>query len=200
MDEDRKLIEQAKNNPDTFGLLFDKYYSRIFRYIQRRTADISVTQDLASDVFCKALEEIDHFTWRGVPFSAWLYRIASRKIADFYTKESRWNRTFIRFSDSDFDNSVVLNKELSNAQDMMQRYEQFLDLYVAISQLPFKYQEVITLRYFEGMQFNEIALILKKPEGTVKTLVNRALMRLKVIMTNESKPLKAKSALKEVRK
>ncbi len=184
IEEEKRLVETMQSDAESFGKLFDAYYPQIFGYIQRRTADISITQEITSDVFCKALENIEHFEWRGIPFSSWLYRIAAHEIANFYRRDFRKKKHFIRLSNNDEDYSITLNTELINAQDEIRKYEGYLDIHQSISLLPLKYQEAITLRFFEGMQFKEMAAILGKPESSVKTLVHRGLERLKKILIN----------------
>jgi len=90
IDQEQKLIELAKTDGQAFGELYDLYYLKIFNYILRRTSDFELSQDITADVFMKALDMIHKFTWRGLPFSAWLYRIASNEIADhFRGKQTR---------------------------------------------------------------------------------------------------------------
>jgi RNA polymerase sigma-70 factor (ECF subfamily) len=86
VEQERELVERAKNNTEAFGELYDRYYSQIFGYVLKRTASIEVTQDVTSEVFFKALKNLRQFRWRGVPFSSWLYRIATNEIANYFTK------------------------------------------------------------------------------------------------------------------
>ncbi len=185
IDQERLLVEEAKVNREAFGLLYDAYYAKIFGYVQRRTADVFKAQEITSDVFCRALENIKRYEWRGIPFSAWLYRIAANEIVNHYRRENRNNHhvnLYIR-NDNDFPDPLKL--ELSQAQDEMKTFENYLDLYRGISRLPSKYQEVIMLKFFEELQFNEIAQIMQKSESTVKTQLYRGLERLKRILNKE---------------
>jgi RNA polymerase sigma-70 factor (ECF subfamily) len=77
VEQERELVERAKSNREAFGELYDQYYSRIFGYVLKRTANIEVAEDVTSEVFFKALKNLRQFRWRGVPFSSWLYRIAN---------------------------------------------------------------------------------------------------------------------------
>ncbi|MDD5189821.1 MAG: RNA polymerase sigma factor [Dehalococcoidales bacterium] len=184
-EEERNLVEATKKNPQAFGLIYDAYYRNIFGYIQRRTGSVLVAQEITSDVFCKALDNIGQYKWRGIPFGAWLYRIAAHEIADRYRKEHRKHKTMINLTNDDDDDSYVLRREACQAQDEMQKYDGYLDLHKALTQLPLKYQEVLTLRFFEGMQFKEIGIILGKPENSVKTITRRGLFRLKEVLEDK---------------
>lgn len=173
------MVERAKHDGKAFCELYRHYYRPIFRYVLRRTGNLQTAEDVTADTFLRSLENIGKFQWRGVPFGAWLYRIASREIASSFRRDHR-NRTpslKLSYRDSDDDPS-----ELSRAQDEFRKYEEFLALHDCILRLPLIYQEVITLRYFEQLSMSEIGQIVGKPDGTVKSLLHRGLKRLRVIM------------------
>lgn len=86
LDQEKQLVERAKNDTEAFGELYDQYYSQIFGYILRRTASIGIAQDVTSEVFFKVLKNLGQFRWRGTPFSSWLYRIAAHEIANYFRK------------------------------------------------------------------------------------------------------------------
>jgi RNA polymerase sigma-70 factor (ECF subfamily) len=81
---EKRLIEQAKSDPEAFGVIFDAYYPDIFGYILRRTANVEVARDIASETFFKAFRNLSKFRWRGISISSWLYRIASNEIISFF--------------------------------------------------------------------------------------------------------------------
>lgn len=185
IDEERLMVEEAKVNREAFGLLYDAYYAKIFGYVQRRTADIPIAQEITSDVFCKALENIKKYEWRGIPFSSWLYQIAANEIINHYRRENHRNPHPNLYIGNNENYTGSLQAELCQAQDEMKTFETYLDLHHGISQLPVKYQEVIMLRFFEGMQFNEIAQVMQKSENTVKTLLYRGLEKLRRVMNKK---------------
>ena len=76
LEQEKELVERAKNDTEAFGKLYDRHYSQIFGYVLRRTASIEIAQDVTSEVFFKALKNLGQFHWRGTPFPSWLYRIA----------------------------------------------------------------------------------------------------------------------------
>lgn len=179
-DSERALVERAQANPDAFGELYDLHYDRIFRYILRRTADLTLAQDITSETFLSALRGLKTFQWRGVPFASWLYRIASNEIATHHRK----SRQTIRSSAED-DVSLATRSaedEIRKAQDELNQEGVFLEIHQALEQLPLKYREVIVLRFFEGKRILEIGEILEKRPGTVKSLIHRGLKRLRALI------------------
>jgi RNA polymerase sigma-70 factor (ECF subfamily) len=179
LEQEKDLVERSRKDSQAFGELYEHYYSPIFAYILRRTASLETSQDISSEVFFKALHNIEHFQWRDVPFSSWLYRIANNEIANHYRKNSQQLSSFKKvFESSDFLETSAEN-ELIEAEAELQKHEDFLALHANISRLPVKYQEVIALRYFEKKQLKEISEILKKREGTVKSLLHRGLEKLR---------------------
>ena len=179
VDQERELVERAKNNGEAFVELYDQYYSQIFGYVLKRTASIEVAQDVTSEVFFKAFKNLRQFHWRGVPFSSWLYRIATNEIANYFTKNKPWQFSLEEVSNSISCSDPSAETELLEAEAELSRREDFLTLHENISKLQIKYQEVIVLRFFEDKQLKEIGEILGKREGTVKSLLHRGLEKLR---------------------
>ncbi len=85
--DERLLIEAAQKDPARFAELYESNFERVYAYVVRRVGDRAETEDLTSEVFHHALANLQRFEWRGIPFAAWLYRIAANLISD------RWQRT-----------------------------------------------------------------------------------------------------------
>ena len=179
VDQERELVERAKNNAEAFVELYDEYYSQIFGYVLKRTANIEVAQDVTSEVFFKAFKNLRQFHWRGVPFSSWLYRIATNEIANYFTKSKPWQFSLEEVSNSISFSDPSTGTEFVQAEAELRRHEEFLTLHENISKLQLKYQEVIILRFFEDKRLKEIGEILGKREGTVKSLLHRGLEKLR---------------------
>lgn len=179
LEQEKALVERAKNNTEAFGVLYDKYYSQIFGYVLRRTANIDIAQDVTSEVFLKALKKIGQFHWRGVPFSSWLYRIAANEVANSFRGKGRREALIQEVTNSTSLSDVSVEVEIARAEEELQKHGEFLALHECIAKLSLKYQEVITLRFFEKKQLKEIGEILGKREGTVKSLLHRGLDRLR---------------------
>lgn len=180
--EEAKLIEAARKDPDAFGILFDKYYKPILNYTLRRVADVAVAQDLTSETFVKAYTKLWQFRFRGVGFSAWLYRIATNEIRMYYRGKRPLSLDQLMESTGfDLRDELNLTEELMNAETHVERHQEFLKVQRVLQTLPLHYQEVIALRFFEEKSLKEIAEILGKREGTVKSLLSRGLEKLRVV-------------------
>ena len=179
---EKELVERAKNDAQAFGALYDEYYGKIFGYALRRTASIASAQDVTSEVFFKALRNIKGFQWRGIPFSAWLYRIASHEIANIYAGNGHDRVLTEELKHSLELEDASLEAEAAEAETLLQKQADFLAVHASLSKLPARYQEVIALRFFEKKPLGEIAQILGKREGTVKSLLHRGLERLRKLM------------------
>jgi RNA polymerase sigma-70 factor, ECF subfamily len=179
--QEQILVARAKAEPQAFAELYEEYYSRIFGYVLRRTANLQLSQDITSEVFFKALKGVGRFNWRGIPFSSWLYRIAAHEIANSYRHTAGENKYLQEVRTSPF------SQEYLNAELELRKNEEYRTLQEAISRLPPKYQEVIALKYFEDKEIKEIAGILSKPEGTVKSLLHRGIEKLRNILTQDER-------------
>ena len=179
---EQALIERAKKDPQAFGDLFDRYYPVIFAYVLRRVGKWNDAQDITSEVFLKALKGLWRFRWQGIAFSAWLYRIATNEVGIYFRRAGRapvsLNQLIEQsgFEPASRDDLVA---EKLEAERQFERHRDFLIARSKIASLPLKYQHVITLRFFEQKSVKEIAEILGKKEGTVRSLLSRGLQRLR---------------------
>ena len=177
LDEEKELIEQAKKDPEAFGKLYDNYYSQIFGYILKRVVNLDMARDICSETFLKALKNIWKFRWKNISFSFWLYRIANNEISNFFRKQKH-KLVALDKAPEPIDGNNPEN-ELIEAESKIKEHQDFLKIQEKISKLEIKYQEVITLRFFEKKQIKEIAEILGKKEGTIKSLLHRGLEKLR---------------------
>lgn len=181
-DQEQKLIERTKTDGAAFGELYDVYYPKILNYILRRTGDIEISEDITTEVFMKALDRIHTFTWRGVPFSAWLYRIASHEIANHFRNKHTKNMSLeTMMEEYGFEPASEVDIEANYivAQEEIERHQQFLLVRQILGTLPAKYQEALSLRYFEKKSIVEIAGIMNKRPGTIKSLLSRGTKKLR---------------------
>ena len=185
---EKELVAQAQKDPKAFGILFDMYYPKILQYAVRRTGDIEVAQDITADVFFKALKNLWQFKWRSIPFSAWLYRIATNEINQYFRKGLSRTTTSLEnmMEESNFEiaSQEDIQKELEETEAEIIRHKEYKIVQEVVKGLPVHYQEVISLRYFEKMKLTEIAVILGKKDGTVKSLHSRALVLLRSTLQN----------------
>ena len=183
--EEQLLIEKAKTDKEAFVLLYDVYYPRIFGYVFRRTLDLERSKDITSETFLKAYLNIGRFKWRNIPFSSWLYRIATNEmnLADRKKKYtlSSLNQLTER-SELDIIDPESLEEEKLEVERQLLQKRDFLLIQEKLKLMSMKYQEVITLRYFEEKTIKEIAEILGKNEGTIKSLISRGIDKLKLLL------------------
>lgn len=177
LNEEKELVERAKKDSEAFGELYEKYYSQIFGYILKRVANVEIAHDIISETFLKVLKNLWQFRWQNISISAWLYRIANNEIANYFRKRKNRIVSLEKVLEPIFIHNPLL--EIIEAQEKLKRHKDFLKVQKEISKLPIKYQEVITLRFFEKKKIKEIAEILGKKEGTVKSLLYRGLEKLK---------------------
>ena len=175
-----ELLNKIKDDPANFSEIFKLYYNPIFGYILRRTGNFDDTADIAADTFFKAFTNIKNFAYKGVSIKVWLYRIATNEVHQFFRHSQKHNSLFDRV---DFDNEELfrnyLHQDKEELEAELQKHNQFLTVLKALKTLPNKYQEVISLRYFEGKDNKEIVEILNINEGTLKSLISRGLEKLR---------------------
>ncbi|MFC2059278.1 sigma-70 family RNA polymerase sigma factor [Chloroflexota bacterium] len=156
--------------------LYEDYYDRIARYIYVRIGDQSEAEDLAGEVFLKALESLDSYKERGVPMQAWLFKIARNLLVDHLRKVSK--RKIVPI-----DNVVV--PDTSNPENEVETRLQLKKMSEALKQLTPAQQEVIGLRFFAGLTSDEVAKILGKKSGAVREMQSAAIKALRNLMHEE---------------
>jgi RNA polymerase sigma-70 factor, ECF subfamily len=173
MQKEWAVIRAAQDDPAMFRPLYDQYFECIFRFIFRRTANESQTSDICSQVFLKAMQQIKKYQFKGVPFSAWLYRIASNEVAQHY-RNTHKNR-MISLETSQLSDLVV---EMDSAQK--ESYQNAL--IQALDELKETDVQLIEMRFFEKRPFKEIADIVGITESNAKVKTYRILEKLKKII------------------
>lgn len=183
---DRELVARAQKDPDAFGQIFDVYHPQILRYCIHRTADIELGRDLAASTFFKAMKQLRGYRWQGIPLSAWLYRIATNEIASHFRAKRLVSLDDMLEQGYELADAHDIHDELVSAQFELERHAQWLSVHAELKTLPLKYQEVIMLRFFEDKNLVEIAQILGKRHGTIKSLMSRGLAKLRQQMQPSS--------------
>lgn len=174
------LLNRIRKNPADFSEIFRLYYKQIFGYVLRRTGNFDDTADIAADTFLKAFRHIDKFTYKGISVKVWLYRIATNEVNLYFRHKQKHNSLFERVDLKDKNMfSNYLHEDKKELEMELQRHGQFLAVLEGLKTLPVKYQEVISLRYFEGKENKEIVEILNINEGTLKSLLSRGLEKLR---------------------
>jgi RNA polymerase sigma-70 factor (ECF subfamily) len=165
--DERLLIEAAQKDPRRFAELYESHFDRVYSYVVRRVNDRAAAEDLTADVFHQALANLPRFEWRGVPFAAWLYRIAANAIADRARRASRESGTLAPEPASDAPGPKA------------EESEQRAQLFRLVRELPEEQRRVLVRRFAEERSIREIANELGRSEGAVKQLQFRALETLR---------------------
>jgi RNA polymerase sigma-70 factor, ECF subfamily len=181
LSEEKQLLKNIKENPEFFGKLFDEYYKPIFNYIFHRVADYDISRDIAADTFLKAYLKVHSFVWKDISILTWLYRIATNEVNYYYRKNKSaklFRERFFEQADKiyDFDDYQTEKQLLENE---LKQDSDFVRVQRSLKKLTIKYQEVLSLRFFEKKSILEISDILDKKEGTIKSLLSRGLEKLK---------------------
>lgn len=178
---EEQLIKEIKAHKESFGKIYDLHYQAIFNYCYRRTSSFDNAKDITSETFLKAYLNIDTFKWKGIPIINWLYRIATNEI-NLYFRSASYRPKLLNEVYKEilhYKNPTSLDEEREKAELELKRHNQFLAVQKALKELPVKYQDVISLKYFEKLKIKEISIVLNKKEGTIKSLLSRGISKLK---------------------
>lgn len=175
-DAERLLIEAAQKDPARFAELYENNFDRVYAFIARRVRDRNEAEDLTSEVFHHALAGLTRFEWRGAPFVAWLYKIASNAIIDRAKRAAK-----------DQQSQVILGlPEDVNPRGIDGEIEQRARLFQLVERLPVDQRRVIGMRFAEEKSIREIANEIGRSEGAIKQLQFRALQNLRAQLSDES--------------
>jgi RNA polymerase sigma-70 factor (ECF subfamily) len=166
--DERLLIEAAQRDPARFAELYDDNFERVYAFVARRVQIRSDSEDLTAEVFHQALAKIGQFQWRGVPFSAWLYRIAANAIADRWERASREKGSPVAADPPDASGS-------GNPEEL----ERHARIFQLVGELPDDQRRVIQMRFAEEKSIREIARTLKRTSGAIKQLQFRGIQNLR---------------------
>jgi len=168
--DERLLIEAAQKDPACFADLYELNFERVYAYVVKRVRDRAETEDVTAEVFHQALANLHRFEWRGIPFVAWLFRIAANLISD------RWQRSGREVSDE----GSIESAQVSPAE--IEEVERRATLFRLVETLPAEQKRVLVLRFVEEKSIKEVAREVRKTEGAVKQLQFRALTSLRARM------------------
>ena len=176
--EEEKEVNRAKQDPKDFRPLYNRYYGRIYGFLFKRVNDEEVAADLASQTFLNALLNLKKYEFRGLPFSAWLYRIASNLCTDYFRESKRQRGLYL-----DPDKSSEL------LQEVVEWEEENDELGIWLLKLPMVFHalndkevEMIELRFFEQLPFKEIGFITGLNESHARIKTYRILKKMKKLI------------------
>ncbi len=166
------IIEECKRNPRRFEPLYNKYYKPIFRAVLSRIGDKDITAEIVSNVFFKALQNINKFQFKGLSIYSWIYRIALNECNEYFRKKG--NKRMIVLDQTHYE---LLAEEMAIFDD-----NHLEELKKGLSRLRETELQIIELRFFESLSFKDIADVLGINEGNSKVKLYRAVERLKKLM------------------
>lgn len=176
--DESALIEHAKTDQDAFGQLYERYSQRIYLYIYYRTSSEADAEDLAAKTFMRAWQHMPNYDDRGIPFSAWLYRIAHNLVANWHRDRSR--RTIISLDDL---SRWQVNE--NGPETALLLAEDRAALLRVVRRLPADRQELLALKFVEHLSNAEIGAVMGRSEGAIKSLYHRTLLALREELQQE---------------
>ena len=170
LQEEWARIQAAQTDPSAFRPIYEQYYESLFRFVYSRILDEHLTVDIVSQVFLKALQKLPNYAFKGVPFSAWLYRIALNEISYYYRQNNK--RRVVSLEDHSLESLWTDMDEKATNTDIEPMIQ-------ALDQLTSTDLQLVELRYFEKRPYREIAELLEITENNAKVRLHRILARLK---------------------
>ena len=172
MTDDAVLERAIQGDSEAFGALYERYVGRIYNYIYYRTGNVYDAEDLTERVFMRALRHIRNYNHRGLPFSAWLYRIAHNLVAN-------WHRDNSRRKEIPLEDGVLSSNPGGFPESEVLQSEEQDHLLRVLRCLPDERQQLIILKFVDHLSNAEIGLIMGRTEGAVKSLYHRTLLTIR---------------------
>ena len=176
-DEDSLILRAQKKEAEAFALLYEKYFDKIYRYVFLRIRNQVEAEDLTQQVFLKVLQSISAYRIKGVPFSAWIYRIAHNLVVDFQRRQNKKSTVDIE--------GLPLPHQGEDPQSLMEREVDMEQLKQAMQKLTPAQQEVLSLRFSGELSISQCAAIMDRSEGAVKALQHSAVQALRKVLVRE---------------
>jgi RNA polymerase sigma-70 factor (ECF subfamily) len=177
-ESDATLIARAKEDPEAFGALYERYVGNIYNYICYRTGNHQDAEDLTARTFYRALNHFPGYEDRGAPFSAWLYRIAHNLVANWHRDNSRRKVVSV-------DDLVLRAPRGMGPAAKTEKLDQEDVLLDAVRRLAPDRQQLVILKHVEGLTNAEIGDLMGRTEGAIKSLYHRTLVTLRDELAGE---------------
>lgn len=171
-DPDEVLAVRARDDRECFGILYERHVRRIYNYMYYRTGSSADAEDLTARAFFQAMNNLHRYHVQGVPFSAWLFRIAHNLVAN-------WHRDTSRHRTTSTDVLVEVASDEISPDDTAEGAEERRELHAIVRQLPPDRQQLLILKYVEQLSNDEISTIMGRSEGAVKALLHRTIKSLR---------------------
>ncbi|HET8944530.1 MAG TPA: sigma-70 family RNA polymerase sigma factor [Dehalococcoidia bacterium] len=169
-----EVVRRAQHfDEDALKSLYEAYYPKIYGYAFLQMGDVQAAEDLASDVMLKMIESIKSYQFKGLPFGAWVFRIARNRLIDLHRRRKRRGEV---------DLSETLAGTLASPLSMAERALERGQLQVAMKHLTDEQRQVIVLKFIQGFDNRSIGRIMGRSEGAIKSLQHRALHALRRVL------------------
>ena len=176
-EDERSLVESARTgDPEAIGLIYERYFERIYRYVYLRVSDTTDAEDITEQVFLKMLEAISNFRWQGSSFASWLFRIAHNLTVDYVRQHSRRPQVPLEPIGDLLPSTGPDPHEFAENRDIGNHIKE------CISELTDLQAQVINLKFSSGLSNAEVAAIMNRTEGAIKALQYSALQNLHKLM------------------
>lgn len=173
--QERLLLTRAAESPEAFGALYDQYVGRVYRYAYRRLGSHHDAEDVTAQTFRRALEALNRFEWRGVPFGAWLFRIAHNQVVD----RRRAGETPISLDGLPDAGKAFEDGDAIEPEQRLIDREDADNAWAAVARLPGLQRRAVTLRFGRDLSHAEVGVIIGRSEAATKQLVYRAMKTLR---------------------
>ena len=174
LEAERLLVEAAQEDRAAFDKLYDKYFDQIYSYVYYHCGNREQAEDITAATFQRGLEDLPNFRWRGVPYSAWLYRVAGNMLS-----RDRRRPAWLELQEGRAD------QQEDEPDAVWLRREESGELHDAIRGLPPDQRQAILLRFFAGMRNKEVGKVMNRSEGAIKLLVFRGVSNLRQALNVE---------------
>lgn len=170
---DEELVAAAQRNQgDSLSALYERYYDRVYRFALSKTGNVPDAEDVAQETFIRMVDKLGAFRWQGVPFSAWLFRIANNCAIDLHRARKRQQDAL----------PSLLDPRTEDPADMAEFHLSVEEVTVAMQKLTDAQREVLSLRFGGELSVAEVANVLGKAEGTVKATQFQAVQALRQVL------------------
>jgi RNA polymerase sigma-70 factor, ECF subfamily len=166
------LTRAVQGDQEAFGMLYERYVGRIYNYVYYRTGNQHDAEDLTARVFFRAIRSINNYQDRGLPISAWLYRIAHNLVANWHRDKSRRPEILL-------DDGLSMIPASEHPETTLMQVEENERLLKIIRKLPPERQQLLILKFIDHLSNAEIGQIMGRTEGAIKSLYHRTLLSLR---------------------
>lgn len=176
---EEELLIKIRKDPEKFSELYDLYFDKILNYVFHRTSDFDLARDITAEVFIKVYLKIWTFRWRKISIGAWIYRIATNEVNQYFRKRKYHAQNLMEWQMNSILQFESIESEKEDAMKEVQAHSDYNKVQRILTGMEIKFQEVIALRYFDKKSIREISEIVNKKEGTVKSLISRGLEKIR---------------------